>query len=231
MRSDLRLDWLPHQAALFSVGAWHYSGVLPSGKSVRVGAWERDKFFGAIIFSRGNTPFIGAPFGLPQDQIAELTRVALGPHEAPSSRVVTIAVRMLRRLCPGLRMLVSYADPQHGHTGTLYQAMNWLFLGPTRPESLIRLRGRLRHPRTVGAKYGTRDVRWLREHVDPEVQRITQPPKFKYALAFDDDMRRRIAPMAKPYPKRPKDQAPTFPVGLGGETPTRPLHLNGSADV
>ena len=39
---------------------------------------------------------------------------------------MAIAVRLLRRQSPGLRLIVSYADPEHAHVGVLYQSMNWL---------------------------------------------------------------------------------------------------------
>jgi hypothetical protein len=38
-------------------------------------------------------------------------------------------------------------------------------------------------------------------------------------------MRAQIAPLAKPYPKRAKDQAASHPDALGGETPTRALQI------
>jgi hypothetical protein len=37
-------------------------------------------------------------------------------------------------------------------------------------------------------------------------------------------MRAKIAPLAKPYPKRAKEQDSENPSELGGATPTRTLH-------
>ncbi|MEO5896887.1 MAG: hypothetical protein ABIS06_14415 [Vicinamibacterales bacterium] len=117
----LWLGFCSHQAALFACRAFHYSRTMPVGKAVRVGVWEDGAFIGCVLFSRGNTPHIGRPFDLPQWEVCKLTRVALAEHRTPTSRILAIAVRMLRRHCPGLRLVVSYADPQQQHVGTIYQ--------------------------------------------------------------------------------------------------------------
>lgn len=194
----------------------------------RLGAWEQGDFIGTVIFSRGNTPHIGTPFGLRQTQVCELTRVALGPHASATSRIVAIALKVLRRQSPGLKAVVSYADPERGHDGRgIYVAGNWLYVGVTGSECVIRIRGRLRHPRSVGSLYGTRSVRWLREHVDASAERIVLSPKHKYVFAFDPELRTQLLSLVQPYPKRPKEQAPArSPAGLEGASPIRPLHHN-----
>lgn len=224
--ADLRLDWCSFEAAEFAVRAWHYSRSMPASRRVHVGAWEDGRFIGAVIFSRGNTPNIGRPFELSQSDICELTRVALRDHETPTSRVVAIALRMLRRQSPGLKLVVSYADPAHEHVGTIYQAGGWLYLGLTGRECLLHLNGRLRHPRTVGSRYGHRGVDWLRQHVDSDAARVVLPAKHKYVFPFDADLRARLLPLVQPYPKRGREAEGGRPVptGRAGSSPSRPLH-------
>jgi hypothetical protein len=221
---SLRLDFCSRRAAEFACRAWHYSRSMPAGRLVCVGVWEAGTFIGAVVFGRGASSEIGSPFGVRQSEICELCRVALGSHQAPTSRIVSIAVRLLRRQSPGLRLIVSYADPEHGHIGVLYQAMGWSHIGRTNRESLIQLSGRLLHPRTVGSRYGTRSIDWLRAHVAADAGHVRTAPKHRYVLALDDAMRRQLAPRAQPYPKRPNQQAPAIPAGLDGATPIRPLH-------
>ena len=198
---SLRLDFCSREAADFAVRAFHYSHGLPAGRLVSIGAWEAGAFVGAVIFGRGASSEIGSPFGLTQSEVCELVRVALGPHTSPTSRIVSIAVRLLRRLCPGLRLIVSYADPEHGHVGTLYQAMGWLFIGTTNRESLIRLNGCLLHPRTVASRYRTRSIDWLRAHVAADAGHVRTQPKFRYVLTLDAAMHTQLAPRVQPYPK------------------------------
>jgi hypothetical protein len=162
------------EAALWAVRAYHYSRTLPSGRALNFGAWEDGTIVGCVIVSRGACANIGQPFGLSQDQIAELTRIALAPgHVAPVSRVLAIVVRLLRRSNPGLELLVSYSDQRHGHDGRgVYGACGWTYLGETAREATLWIHRREVHARTVSSKYGTRDLAWLRANVDPEARRI-----------------------------------------------------------
>ena len=223
---NLRLDFCSRSAADFACKAWHYSRSMPAGRLVTIGAWEHQQFIGAIVFGRGASSEIGSPFSLAQDAVCELCRVALAPHRAPTSKIVSIAVRLLRTQSPGLRLIVSYADPERGHHGGIYAAMNWLYAGTTNRESNIQINGHLFHPRTVTSRYGTRAIAWLREHVATDAANIRTAGKHRYVLPLDDDMRRRLAARVQPYPKRPKEQAPApIPAGLEGAIPIRPLHL------
>jgi hypothetical protein len=199
---SLRLDFCAREAATFAVKAWHYSRAMPSGRLVTIGVWEDDVFVGCVIFGRGASSEIGSPFGLQQSQVCELTRVALGPHRTPTSRIVAIAVRLLRRQSPGVRLIVSYADPEHGHVGILYRSMNWLYLGTTHRESLIRLNGKVTHSRTVTSRYGTRAIDWLRANVAADAGHVRTAPKFRYCLPLDDAMRAQVQPRVQPYPQR-----------------------------
>ena len=178
-------------------------------------------------------PNIGSPYGLAQSAVCELTRVALAPHRSATSRIVAIALRLLRRQSPGLRLIVSFADPRQGHHGGIYQAGGWLYVGLTGRECLIRLGGRLIHPRSVSSRWGCRQIAWLRQNVDATAERIVTEPKFKYLFPFDADLRAQLAPLAKPSPTRAKEQEPArSPAGLDGATPIRPLHfMEGEAHV
>jgi hypothetical protein len=200
---SLRLDFCSRSAAAFACKAWHYSRSMPSGRLVTIGAWEEAAFIGVPgIFGRGASSEIGSPYNLRQNEVCELCRVTLGPHRAPTSQIVALAVRLLRKQSPRLRLLVSYADPEQGHVGVLYQAMNWLYLGTTNRESLIRLNGRLFHPRTVTSRYRTRSIDWLRAHVAGDAGHVRTLPKHRYVLPLDDAMRRQLAPRVRPYPRR-----------------------------
>jgi hypothetical protein len=76
-------------------------------------------------------------------------------------RIISIAVKILKREMPGIRMIVSYADLNHGHFGKIYQASNWIFVGETGNEAGIVLNGKLTHRRTINSKYGTSTIEWL----------------------------------------------------------------------
>lgn len=227
----LRLDWCNFAAAKYACERWHYSRSLPASKRVHIGVWEDGHFIGATVFSRGNTPNIGAPFQLRQNEICELTRVALREHQTPTSRIVAIALRMLKRQSPGVRLVVSFADPMHGHVGTLYQAGGWWYVGETHRECLLRVHGRLVHPRSVGSRYGHRGLGWIRAHVDPKAERIITEPKFKYLLPLDDAMRAQLAPLRRPYPQRERSAGSGTAVPTAGGVAIRPARSPQSGET
>jgi hypothetical protein len=204
---------------------------MPKAKLVKVGVWEGGRFVGVIIFGLGANRHLSRPFGLKDTEACELVRVALAPGRAhPTSRCVAIALKLLRRQSPGLRLVVSYADAGQGHVGTLYQAGGWLYLG-TSDQSYIRVRGQVEHPRTLYDRFGPKgqSIPWLREHVDPRAERVPMASKHKYVMPLDKKLRRELESSALPYPKNAAEAtgvaAGDQPV-KGGSIPTRPLHAS-----
>lgn len=204
--NSLRLDWCSYAAARHACENWHYSGRMPCGKTVKVGVWEDGRFIGAVVFSRGASHHLLTRYGLTQAEGCELTRVALRDHRALVTRIVAIALRMLKRHCPGLRLVVSFADPARGHVGAIYQAGNWLYSGTSKQDMFFRIGGRITHPRCG----------WARAVLlDPKAERVRVPRKHRYLYPFDQQMRARIEPLAKPYPKRAKATGDREPPGPG----------------
>lgn len=209
-RTGLRLDWCSHEAVKFACVHWHYSHGIPTGQRVAVGVWEDGTFKGVIIFSHGSTPEIGKPFGLTHTTVCELTRVALTAHRYPVSRMLAVAIKMLKRQSPGMRLIVSFADAAQGHHGGIYQATGWLYLGGT-PTHAYRVKGRLYHPKALHGMYGTggQSIPWLRANVDTSAERVLTGVKHKFVLPLDAAMWAKLTPLAQPYPKRN--------VSIGGE--------------
>lgn len=235
---SVRVDFYPLAALAYACNRWHYAKRPAAGRHVVIGATEDDVFIGAIGFSRGASSQIGSPFGLQQSSICELTRIALGPHVTPTSRIVALAIRLLRKQSPNLRLLISFSDPmQHGpsgqpHVGTLYQALSFQFIGMTNAESLIHLGGKLYHPRTISSRYHTRSIDWLRAHVAADAAHVRTLPKYRYALPLDAGMRQQLEARRQPYPKRPKVAGISgCPADLAGASPSRPLQVSEVAHV
>lgn len=229
MKPDLRLDWCSHKAAKYAVEHWHYSRTMPAGKLARVGAWEDGQFIGVVLFGRGAAQHIARPFGLQQTDVCELVRVALREHKSAVSRILAIALKMLRKAMPGVRLVVSFADSTQGHHGGIYQASGWTFVGSEEYHA-YRVLGEVVHPRTLYSRYGVggQSIPWLHKHVDPNAERIRNGIKHKYVMPLDDAMRAQIAPLAKPYPKRRAEgvasDTPGIQPGEGGAVPTSALH-------
>lgn len=203
-KADLRIDWATHAAAKYACENWHYSGCLPAGKLVKVGAWEGGKFIGVVLFGRGANNRMASAYGLKQDQACELARVALTAHAAPVSRIAAQAMRFLRRQSEGLRLIVSYADPKQGHHGGIYQAGNWIYQGKSQAQRELLINGVFTHKRTAHAKYGTASPEKITAMSGKRAEWAPVEWKHVYLMPLDAEMRAQIAPLAKPYPKRDK---------------------------
>jgi len=116
---SLCLDWCSYDAARYAVEHWHYSRSLPCSKTARLGVWEDDQFIGVIVFAWGANRHLAGEYKLKMTECAELYRIALDKHITAVSRIISIAVKMLQREMPGIRLLVSYADLNQGHEGKI----------------------------------------------------------------------------------------------------------------
>lgn len=186
------------RAARHAVMKWHYSKAVPAGKLVKFGVWENENFIGAVIFGRGATPNLGKPYGLEQTEICELVRVALNKHETPVSQIVAESIRLLKLSNPGLRLIVSFADPNQGHSGGIYKAGNWLYTGRSESAKFYRVNGVVIHPRTAYS-LGKNSLNWLIENVDSKAEAVFRPGKLRFLFPLDKAMRRKIQKMALPY--------------------------------
>lgn len=201
---NLHLDWCSHEAAKYACEKWHYSKCIPPGKTVKIGVWEEKKFIGVIIFSSGANPMIGKPYNLKMTEICELTRVALTSHKNQVSKIVAISIKILRKFCPKLRLIVSYADPEQNHVGAIYQAMNWVFVGRTISVPKMVVQGRKRHTRSVVHMFGCCRLDFIKKNIDPKARYIQDEGKLKYLMPLDNEMHLQIQKLAKPYPKKVK---------------------------
>jgi hypothetical protein len=193
---------------------------MPAGKTVKVGVWEDERFVGVVIFSLGANQHLGKAFGLTMFQCCELTRVALNDHQTPVSRILSIALKMLRKQSPGVKVVVSYADCDENHHGGIYAANGWIYLGLVQTNGgtpKFKVHGRVMHGRSVHARWGagTQNINWLRTHIDPNAELVYTEGKHKYVYALDDTLRQQLKALAKPYPKR----AASADSGTSGDQP------------
>lgn len=216
MGTNLRLDWCSYEAAKYAVEHWHYSRTMPKSKLAKLGVWENNDFVGAVVFGVGATSDLVKRYGLQPQQGCELVRVALCQHLSAVSRVVAIALRMLKRAMPGLRLVVSFADPEHGHVGSIYQAGNWIYAGLSQASDEYLFMGKRWQGRSFRHNY-----KGMEHH--PAVTIIKGSSKYRYLMPLDAEMRARIEPLRKPYPERATAEVETGRHSMtdtGGANPT-----------
>lgn len=187
---------------------------------------------GVVIFGIGATHDLVKPYGLTPVQGCELTRVALSNHASPVSKIIAIALKMLKKAMPGLRLIVSFADPNEGHHGGIYQAGGWVYTGRSEGCHFFKHKktGKVYHPRNV-----SEDLTLQAKVVKPsECEKVWKEGKHRYLMPLDAEMRQKIETLRKPYPKRAgsvDSGTPEVHSGGGGAIPTSALREdNGTTD-
>ncbi len=219
---SLKLDWCSHEAAKYAVEHWHYSRCIPKSKLAKIGVWENEKFVGAVIFGVGATSDLVKRYNLKPFEGCELVRVALTKHKTPVTRILSISFSIIKKTYPNLRLIVSFADPEQGHIGAIYQAGNWLYNGKSQVSDEYIFKGKRWQGRSFRNSFKGMER-------DPRVQIVKGSSKYRYLMPLDAEMRSRIKPLSKPYPKRAsssKVEQPTIQSDEGGAVPTDALQIS-----
>lgn len=217
MKTNLKIDFASHEAAKYACQNWHYTKKIPVGKLVKVGAWENNKFIGVVIFGMGASAQVYKQFNIGQFEICELVRVALNDHQNHVSKILAISLKFLKKVCPKLKVIVSFADPSQGHHGGIYQATNWIFTGKSSPTREYFYNNDWRH---VTDLYNNRG--FTKEEINKLPVKIKEG-KLRYVFPLDEKVRENTLLLSKPYPKRGTSKeivAPDKQSGEGGENPT-----------
>lgn len=194
-KAKLKIDWCTHEAAKYAVENWHYSKTMPKSKLVKIGAWEDGKFIGVVIFGVGATRELVKRYGLAPEQGCELVRVALREHKTAVSRIIAIAIKFLRRTNPGLKLIVSFADPEQGHAGGIYQAGGWIYAGKSAASDEYIYKGK----RWQGRSFRN-NFKGMEHH--PDVKIVKGSAKHRYLFPLDKELSAKLKVLSRPYPKK-----------------------------
>ena len=137
------------------------------------------------------------------------------------SRILALALKFLRSQSIGVRLVVSFADPSEGHHGGIYQAANWVYTGTSASNYEWRLNGKRLNKRAYTGQQSGQGQASIAK-VPKNAIKVSLPGKHRYLMPLDAEMRERILPLSKPYPKRDK-QAMTGTTGTaaGQNRPSR----------
>jgi len=136
----------------------HYSHSHPGGIDYAFRLDMDGRLSGAATFGwqAGNPKAKHCHNNIPK-KTRELMRLVL-LNEVPrnsESRFIAWCLRWLKKHT-NLEVIVSYADPEFGHSGKIYRASNFLYLGQQKNGSKrLVIDGRDVHPRSAGDTFGT----------------------------------------------------------------------------
>ena len=201
----MRISKASYEAAKFACLHFHYAWAVPVTQFA-YNIWnDDDEWCGVIIYGSGATINIARPYDKWQGQVVELERVALNGKQGhgKTSQAVSMTLRALHKEAPWIDLVVSYADADQNHMGTLYQATNWIYTGlkneNTRGAFIVF--GKKVHPKTIGSRGWKQSLLWLKENVDPNADEFITKGKRKYLYPMTKKMRRRVQILAEEYPK------------------------------
>lgn len=130
---------IAHRDAVRFVEAHHYAASASNTSVARFGLFHKDgdALLGvAIYLPPPGRAALALGVDRPRDVLA-LSRLALHPS-VPRNGASFLITRSVRALPDRYGDLLTYADEARGHVGTVYQASNWRYRGPTRPAPLYR---------------------------------------------------------------------------------------------
>lgn len=217
----MKLEIANRKAVRYAILKYHYSRKLPVVSCAFSVFNAAGEWCGVICYSLGATNKIGMPFGLAIGQAIELVRVALNGKQESTSKAVAISLKLVRKLNPLVKIVVSYADTAQDHKGIIYQASNWTYLGVSPGNNvgyIHKVTGKRLHKRSV-TKTG------FTEHGRKKCTKMSEciivpgSDKHKYVYALDKQVKALVERMKKPYPKVCADslkaEHPAFQSGDG----------------
>lgn len=172
----------------------HYSHSCPKGGIVShcFAASIEDTLVGAAVFGHkaGNAD-TGSIFKEPfntSDDCRELIRLVMCDvmPKNSESQFIGWCLRYLKNHSNILGLL-SYADPEHEHSGTIYRASNWLYTGLSHPSKKFIVDGVEMHQRTATTAFGTASVPAIRA-MGHMVEIRTAKPKHRYIYVLQKCM-------------------------------------------
>lgn len=132
----------------------HYSKSINGLKvSYSFGLYRSDELIGAMIYGELATT-AWKKYGDSERDVLELRRLVLVDDTPKNSESYFIGktLRWLKRYTSA-RVVVSYADPNYGHSGVIYRASNFSHEGMTAKGKVIFWQGKKYHDRAMRTKY------------------------------------------------------------------------------
>lgn len=107
-----------------------------------------------MIYGRLGMANAWRKYGEKENEVLELRRLVTldSTPKNTESYFIGHTLRWLKRNTD-VKVIVSYADPNYGHEGTIYRATNFEHVGMTSPGRVINHNGRRYHDKAIRTKY------------------------------------------------------------------------------
>jgi len=192
----MKLTKANSKAIKYACKNFHYSQSVPTVQYAYNVYNDKDEWCGVILFGGGANNNLAKSFNLRNGEVLELERVALNGKQEQTSKAVSIALRLLHKENPIVKVVVSYADHRQRHLGIIYQATNWIYLGMSKTSDFqYYYNGKWTHERTINSKKN-------KEELKQKLEKRQNSNKFKYIYCFDKNLKQKYEKIKKEYPKQ-----------------------------
>lgn len=190
----MRLEIASFKAIKYACINFHYAKTVPVNTFGYSVFNSENEWCGVVLYGTGASPKIGKLYNLQQGQVLEFVRMALnGKQNVPVSKIMSLSLKLLKKKVPLCKLIVSYADQEQGHYGTIYQASNYYYLGEVKSPPIIEGK----HNKSMGGNIGA-----ARKLLGREPKVFFPKPKHKYIYPIDKTLVPLCISLSKPYPKK-----------------------------
>ncbi len=164
------------QAMVF-IKEHHYTKTCPPGKFYYL-VEHNGEVVGAAVFRRPSLPKSAAAYGADLELSRLVLTDACGKNS--ESRFLGFMLRDLDQ--PGLSKVLTFADPHHGHSGVIYRAANFTYVGMEKGHGtrVIVVDGVEMHSKTAYDRWGCSGAKLADLLPLSTVAVIVRPPKHAY---------------------------------------------------
>ena len=217
----LKNKYVVHSIDNFIAIEWitkkHYAKRTPI-MQYTFGLFDEDKtLHGVCVFSPAPSRFWNNGGKLFNDKhqidVYELSRLVM--NDGHVKNLSSFFVSRCLKLIPQPNVIVSYADPNNGHNGYIYQATNFIYCGLAEPKNKSMdfiLFGKKYHGRNMNIEFTRKmlgkqyneNIHWKDNIIAVGGQIIPQLPKHRYIFINAKNKKQLIEDMiynSEPYPK------------------------------
>ena len=193
----MQLKIASYKAIKYACLNFHYAKAIPITKIAYNVFNKNNEWCGCITFGGGANYKLGFTYGLVNGQFLELTRMALNGKQESTSKAMSIAIKLIKKNYPLVKLLISYADKGQKHKGIIYQATNWIFVDETKTSGWeIFYKGKWRHDRILAN---------VSKSLRQRIPKRKKSGKYKYLYPLNNKIRQEILKLKKLYPKNAKE--------------------------
>ena len=131
--------------------------------------------------------------------------MALNGKQESTSKALALSLKLVKKYNPLLQLVISYADCDQEHIGTIYQATNWIYEGLMEQNGdtpKFRVFGKVTHGGTIGRRKGwKKNIDWIRKYKDPNAELVYTKGKHKYLFPLTNNVKKLCEKLRQAYPK------------------------------